>query len=142
MRPDIYDTIFQSAKKYIEEKSIYSPKVSKNAPTESKIFPLVVIPECKVILDKETLNTKSDKEKEYKIIFDVEIYATDKTVGTKKIARQTIIHELQQLIYEVFEQENGMLGKEPQPRPNADINVARQGIEFAGRLKNNVIYRR
>lgn len=142
MRPDIYDTIFQSAKKYIEEKSIYSPKVSKNAPTESKIFPLVVIPECKVILDKETLNTKSDKEKEYKIIFDVEIYATDKTVGTKKIARQTIIHELQQLIYEVFEQENGMLGKEPQLRPNADINVARQGIEFTGRLKNNVIYRR
>lgn len=142
MRPDIYDTIFQSARKCIEEKSTYSPKVLKNAPTESKIFPLVVIPECKVILDKETLNTKSDKEKEYKIIFDVEIYATDKTVGTKKIARQTIIHELQQLIYEVFEQENGMLGKEPQSRPNADINVARQGIEFTGRLKNNVIYRR
>lgn len=142
MRPDIYDTIFQRAKKYIEEKSIYSPKVLKNAPTESKIFPLIVMPECKVILDKETLNTKSDKEKEYKIIFDIEIYATDKTVGTKKIARQTIIHELQQLIYEVFEKENGMLGKEPQAIPNADINVARQGIEFTGRLKNNVIYRR
>ena len=142
MRPDIYDTIFQSTKKYIEEKSIYSPKVLKNAPTESKIFPLVIIPECKVVLDKETLNTKSNKEKEYKIIFDVEIYATDKTVGVKRIAKQTIIHELQQIIYEVFEQENGMLGKEPHTRLNADINVARQGIEFTGRLKNNVIYRR
>ena len=120
----------------------YTPKVSKIAPTESKIFPLVIIPSCKVILDKETLKTKSKKEKEYKIIFESEIYTTDKTVGTKKISKQTIMSELEELLYEVFEERFGLLGKEPQIRPNADTNIAREGIEFTGKYKNKTFYRR
>ena len=65
MRPDIYENIFQYAKQYIKQKSIYSPEVFKNAPTESDIFPLVIIPKCKIVLDEEKYidmekeNTKS-----------------------------------------------------------------------------------
>ena len=70
MRPDIYESIFQYAKKYIKEKSIYNPEVFKNAPTESDIFPLVIIPECKIILDNETLKYGEQK---YQIIFNIEI---------------------------------------------------------------------
>ena len=139
MRPKIYDNIFEYAKKYIEKNSIYSPKVSKTAPTESKIFPLVVIPECKIIIADETLKYGEQK---YNLIFDIEIYATDKTIEKKRIARQTIISELQQLIYDVFEEHYKMLGEEPQPRPNADLNVAREEIKFTAKVKNNIIYRR
>ena len=74
--------------------------------------------------------------------FEIEIYAIDKTVENKKIAKQTIIEELESLIYEVFEQHYRFKGNEPQVRPNADINVSREAIQFEGKIKNNIIYRR
>lgn len=107
MRPDIYESIFQYAKKYIKEKSIYNPEVFKNAPTESDMFPLVIIPECKIILDNETLKYGEQK---YQIIFNIEIYTTDKTVETKRISKQTIMQELEKIVYEVFEEHYGLLG--------------------------------
>ena len=139
MRPNIYENIFQYAKQYIKQKSIYSPEVFKNAPTESDIFPLVIIPECKIVLDEETLKYG---ERKYEIIFEIEIYSTDKTVGNKKISRETIINELENLIYEVFEEHYGLLGEDPTIKPNADTNVARETISFTGKIKNNIIYRR
>ena len=139
MRPDVYDSIFQYAKQYIKQKSIYSPEVFKDAPTESDIFPLVIIPECKIILDEETLKYG---ERRYEIIFNIEIYATDKSIGNKKVSRTTIIQELEKLVYDVFEEHYKLLGKEPEIKPNADTNVAREEISFTGKIKNNIIYRR
>lgn len=139
MRPDVYDNIFQYAKQYIKQKSIYNPEVFKNAPTESDIFPLVIIPECKIVLDEETLKYG---ERKYEIIFNIEIYATDKSINNKKVSKTTIIRELEKLVYEVFEEHYMLLGKEPEIRPNADTNVAREEIRFTGKIKNNIIYRR
>ncbi len=139
MRPNIYKEIFRYAEKYIEEKSIYLPEVRQNTPTESNVFPLVIIPKCKIILDDETLKYGEQK---YQIIFEIEIYATDKTVSAKRISSQTIINELLDLVYEVFENQLGMWGKEPQPKPNADTNISRVGIMFTGKIKDNKIYRR
>lgn len=139
MRPNIYNNMFQYAKQYIKQKSIYSPEVFKNAPTESDIFPLVIIPKCKIILDEETLKYT---ERKYEIKFDIEIYATDKSMNNKKVSRNTIIQELEKLVYDVFEEHYGLLGKEPQIKPNADTNVARETIRFTGKIKNNIIYRR
>lgn len=93
----------------------------------------------KIVLDDETL---CYGEQKYKIKFEIEIYATDKTVGSKKVARQTIIEELEDLIYEVFEEHYRFKGNELQVRPNADINVSREAIQFEGKIKNNIIYRR
>lgn len=81
-------------------------------------------------------------EQKYNFKIEIEIYATDKTVGSKKIARQTIIEELENLIYEIFEEHYRFRGNEPQVRPNADINVSREAIQFEGKIKNNIIYRR
>lgn len=111
----------------------------KSAPTESNIFPLVIIPKPSIVLDDETL---CYGEQRYKVKFEIEIYATDKTVGSKKIAKQTIIEELENLIYEVFEEHYRFKGNEPQKRPNADINISREAIQFEGKIKNNIIYRR
>lgn len=140
MRPNLYNNIFQYAKQYIKQKSIYSPEVFKNAPTESNIFPLVIIPKCKIILDEETLKYG---ERRYKVKFEIEIYAVDKSIeANKKISRETIINELENLIYEVFEEHYGLLGEDPTIKPNADTNVARETISFTGKIKNNIIYRR
>ena len=139
MRPNIYNNMFQYAKKYIKQKSIYSPEVFKNAPTESDIFPLVIIPECKIILDDETLKYG---ETRYQVIFEIELYSTDKTIENKKVSRTTIIQELEKLVYDVFEEHYKLLGREPQIVPNADTNIARETIKFTGKIKNNIIYRR
>ena len=93
----------------------------------------------KIVLDDETL---CYGEQKYKIKFEIEIYTTDKTVGSKKIARQTIIEELEDLVYEVFEEHYRFKGDDPDPKPNADINVSRESIQFEGKIKNNIIYRR
>ena len=139
MRPNIYNNIFKYAKQYIKQKSLYSPEILKNAPTESDIFPLVIIPECKIVLDDETLKYGEPK---YQVIFEVEIYATDKSVGTKKFSRNTIIQEIEKLVYDVFEEYYKFLGGEPKSTPNADTNIARETIKFTGKIKNNIIYRR
>lgn len=139
MRPNIYENMFQYAKQYIKQKSIYSPEVFKNSPTESDVFPLVIIPRCKVILDEETLKYG---ERKYEVVFETEIYATDKSINNKKVSRATIIQELEELVYEIFEEHYGLLGEEPIPTPNADTNVTRETISFTGKIKNNIIYRR
>lgn len=139
MRPNIYNNIFQYAKQYIKQKSTYGPEVLKNAPTESDIFPLVIIPECKIVLDDETLKYGETK---YQVIFEIEIYTTDKSIGTKKVSRNTIMQELEKLVYEVFEEHYKLLGAEPQAIPNADTNIARETMRFTGKIKNNIIYRR
>lgn len=139
MRPNVYDSIFQYAKQYIKQKSIYSPEIFKTAPTESNVFPLVIIPQCKIVLDDETLKYGEPK---YQIIFDIEIYTIDKSVGTKKVSRNTIINELEKIVYEIFEEHYKLLGKKPRLIPNADTNVAREEISFTGIIKNNIIYRR
>ncbi len=99
----------------------------------------MIIQKPSIVLDDETL---CYGEQKYKIKFEIEMYATDKTVGSKKIARQTIIEELENLTYEVFEEHYRFKGNEPQVRPNADINVSREAIQFEGKIKNNIIYRR
>ena len=139
MRPNIYNNMFQYAKQYVKQKSIYNPEVFKNAPTESNIFPLVIIPQCKIILDDETLKYGETK---YQVIFEIELYSTDKSIGNKKVSRATIIQELEKLVYDVFEEHYKLLGEEPKAVPNADTNIARESIKFTGKIKNNIIYRR
>lgn len=112
----------------------------KSAPTESKTFPLVIFDKPKIVLDDETL---CYGEQKYKIKFEIEIYATDKSISkNNRIARQTIMEELENLIYEVFEEHYRFKGNEPQARQNADINISREAIMFEGKIKNNIIYRR
>lgn len=132
--------MYQYAKEYIQSNSKYSPAVLKTIPQEINQFPLVVIPECKLILKDETLK---HKEKEYRLIFDIELYATDKSVGSKKVARQSIIAELEKLIYDVFEEHYLMKVAEPKPTPNIDRNVDRLYMRAEATInEKKIIFRR
>lgn len=132
--------MYQYSKEYIQSNSKYSPAVLKTTPQEINQFPLVVIPECKLILKDETLN---HKEKEYRLIFDIELYATDKSVSSKKVARQSIIAELEKLIYEVFEEHYLMRVAEPKSTPNIDRNVDRLYMRAEATInEKKIIFRR
>lgn len=132
--------MYQYSKEYIQSNSKYSPAVLKTIPQEINQFPLVVIPECKLILKDETLK---HKEKEYRLIFDIELYATDKSVGSKKVARQSIIAELEKLIYDVFEEHYLMKVAEPKPTPNIDRNVDRLYMRAEATInEKKIIFRR
>lgn len=132
--------MYQYSKEYIQSNSKYSPAVLKTTPQEINQFPLVVISECKLILKDETLK---HKEKEYRLIFDIELYSTDKSVGSKKVARQSIIAELEKLIYEVFEEHYLMRVAEPKPTPNIDRNVDRLYMRAEATInEKKIIFRR
>lgn len=132
--------MYQYSKEYIQSNSKYSPAVLKTIPQEINQFPLVVIPECKLILKDETLK---HKEKEYRLIFDIELYSTDKSVGSKKVARQSIIAELEKLIYEVFEEHYLMRVAEPKSTPNIDRNVDRLYMRAEATInEKKIIFRR
>lgn len=132
--------MYQYSKEYIQSNSKYSPAVLKTTPQEINQFPLVVIPECKLILKDETLK---HKEKEYRLIFDIELYATDKSVSSKKVARQSIIAELEKLIYEVFEEHYLMRVAEPKSTPNIDRNVDRLYMRAEATInEKKIIFRR
>lgn len=140
VRPDFYDEVYEYAKTYITEHSIFSPKVLKNSPTESEYFPLVIVKMPEVYLDDETL--KVGGEQIYSFVLTIEIYAMPKTIENKKYSAASVSQELLKCVYEVFEEHYVMLGRLPETIPNADTNVTRISVRFTGRYKNNTFYRR
>lgn len=140
VRPDFYDEVYEYAKTYITEHSIFSPKVLKNSPTESEYFPLVIVKMPEVYLDDETL--KVGGEQIYSFVLTIEIFAMPKTIENKKYSAASVSQELLKRVYEVFEEHYVMLGRLPETIPNADTNVTRISVRFTGRYKNNTFYRR
>ena len=133
--PNVYDEIFRYAKKYINENSNYSPKVIKDTPPDKK-FPLVIIRQTRDDLYNENLN-KTDQR--FRISFSIEIYAVNKD----RIAKQTIIYELTQLVNDVFDEHYGMTRRTNREIPNIDTDVCRWNMRFDGKIdENKRIYRR
>ena len=134
--PDVYDEIYENARKHITEKSKYSPYVLSTPPQETKVFPLVVIREINNTLENENLD-KTDQK--HKIEYDIEIYAIDKG----SISKQVIVQELKGLVNEVFDNHYGMLRRACIPTPNADRNVNRLYMRYSALIdENKIIYRR
>ncbi len=133
--PDIYDEIFQYARTYLEENSIYSPQVKKDTPPNKK-FPLVIIKETRDILYDENLD-KTDQR--FRIGYEIEIYAMDKN----KTAKQTIAKELKNLINDVFDEHYGMNRRFNREISNIDTDVYRWKMRFEAKIdENKRIYRR
>ena len=133
--PNVYDQIFQYAKKYIKEKSKYSPKVLKDTPPD-KTFPLIIIKEIRDDPYSENLN-KTDQR--FNIAYEIEIY----TMNKGNIAKQEIANELVKLINDVFDIHYGMLRAFNQPIPNIDTDVYRWDMRFEAKIdENKIIYRR
>ena len=133
--PNVYDPIFQYGKKYIIEKSKYSPKVLKDTPPD-KTFPLIIIREIRDDLYDENLD-KTDQR--FNIGYEIEIY----TINKGQIAKQEIANELINLINDVFDIHYGLRRTLNQQIPNVDNDVYRHNMRFEGKVdENKIIYRR
>lgn len=140
-RPDIDDDVYAYVKERLEALDLFRPKVMRVEPTKANKFPLVIIPEGRVVLNEETLKTKGD-EKAYTITYDVEIFAMDTTINGVQYSRMSIVNRLLRNLQDIFESDLGMLGSLPFVRENADVNVARILVDFTCKYKNERIYRR
>ncbi len=133
--PNVYDEMFQYAKRYLLNNSQYSPNIFKDTPPDKK-FPLIIIKQSKDTLYQENLD-KTDQR--FKIDFEIEIY----TMNKGQTAKQIIAEELSRLINDVFDEHYGMNRRENRERPNIDTDVYRWGMRYDGKIdENKIIYRR
>lgn len=137
---DLDKDIYEYAKSKLEAMEIFPPFVTRIAPTKGNKFPLVIIPEARIELYEETL--KMNGEQKYKITYDIEIYAVEKTVKNKKYSKMTITNTILKELYKIFEVDLCMLGGLPFVRENMDVNVSRILVDFTCKYKDGKIYRR
>lgn len=143
---DIFnDTIYPNLKTYVETNSLYSPKVTKKNPLDSKIFPIVPV---KLLPIENTYNNLSYGEETYNFGIEINIYAQEKTVGTSKLSKKTICDEVTKKVIEYFKNNYHVSIKLEYDLPNIDSNIHRNYVRITGKLdtkygsNNLVIYPR
>ena len=133
--PDVYDQIYQYAKKYIKDNSKYSPKVLKDTPPD-KTFPLIIVREIRDDLYDENLD-KTDQR--FNIGYEIEIY----TMNKGQVAKQEIANEVIKLVNDVFDVHYGLRRTFNRQIPNVDTDVYRHDMRYEGKIdENKIIYRR
>lgn len=123
--------IFPRLKNYVEENSIYNPRVTKTMPQESKVFPIVPIELLPVIIK---CNSLSYGEQTYKFGIDINIYSEDKTIDGIKVSKRTICNEVTNHIVDYFANNYHVTIQFKLDAINADSNVHRNYVRITGKL--------
>jgi hypothetical protein len=99
---NIETTVFSYFKKYLEEKSVFNPKIFNATPKNLAVFPTVIFKETNNV---QNLNgTTLDRTETINNITDtVEIYAKDMVINGQTHTRKEIINELKYLIFDFFQ---------------------------------------
>lgn len=134
MNLDIYDKIYQILKSFLESESQYSPIVSKEELRQFDRFPLVVITEEN---NAYLIGTTRFEETKSRLNYEINIYATDKKVGNKVIAKQAIARELSGLVDNVMGYNLRMIRRSCRPTPNTDKTIYRITMRYVGNLNDN-----
>lgn len=129
---DLFETvIFPQLKIYVEEKSIYNPLVTKAMPQERKVFPIVP---TKLLPVTNKYNDFSYGEETYTFGIDINVYAQDKTIDSKKVSKRTICNEVTNVIVDYFKINYHVTIKVELDVANVDSNVHRNIIRITGKL--------
>lgn len=129
---NLFETvIFPQLKKYVEEKSIYNPLVTKAMPQESKVFPIVP---TKLLPVTNKYNNLSYGEQTYTFAIDINVYSQDKTIDGKKISKRTICNEVTSHIIDYFSNNYHVTIKTELDALNTDSSVHRNIIRISGKL--------
>ena len=137
---------FPELKEYIETTdTLYSSKVVKFKPEDSKIFPIIPVTLLPRITNK--YNNLSYGEETYSFGIEIDIYAIDKTievetigendepiVETKKVSKRTICDNLTKLIVNYIKDNYHFTVHITHGAPNIDDNVYRNLIQLTGVL--------
>ena len=135
--------IFPELKKYVEEKSIYKPTVTKAMPQQSKVFPIVPV---KILPVTNKYNNLSYGEETYTFGIEINVYSQDKTIDSKKISKRTICNEVTEQVVDYFKTNYHVTIKTELDALNTDSNVHRNIVRISGKLdtkyglNNLVIY--
>lgn len=119
--------IFPELKKYVEEKSIYKPTVTKAMPQQSKVFPIVPV---KLLPVTNKYNNLSYGEETY--TFGIEINVYSMTSG--KTSKRTVCNEVTEQVVDYFKNNYHVTIKTELDALNADSNVHRNIIKITGTL--------
>lgn len=129
---NLFETvIFPQMKKYVEEKSIYNPLVTKAMPQQSKVFPIVPV---KLLPVTNKYNNLSYGEETYTFGIDINVYSQDKTINSKKISKRTICNEVTKQVVNYFKTNYHVTIKTELDALNADSNVHRNIVKISGKL--------
>ena len=137
------ETIYPNLKEYVETNSIYSPKVTKISPQDSKVFPIVPV---RLLPIRNLYNNLNYGEETYNFGIEINIYATDKTVGTSKLSKKTICDEVTSKVIDYFKTNFHVSIYVEYDMPNIDTNIHRNYVRITGVLdtkygnENLVIY--
>lgn len=141
---NIFETIiFPNLKEYVETNSIYSPKVTKRMPQESKVFPIVPV---KLLPVTNKYNNLNYGEETYTFKIEINIYAEEKTINNIQISKRTICNEITNKVVEYFKNNYHVTIKTELDALNIDINIQRNIVRISGKLdtkygeNNCVIY--
>ena len=123
--------IYPELKKYVEEKSIYNPTITKAMPQQSKVFPIVPV---KILPVTNKYNNLSYGEETYTFGIEINVYSQDKTIANKKTSKRTICNEVTEQVVDYFKTNYHVTIKTELDAINADSNVHRNIIRISGKL--------
>lgn len=121
------DKIFPELKKYVEEKSIYKPTVTKAMPQQSKVFPIVPV---KLLPVTNKYNNLSYGEETYTFGIEINVYS----MASGKTSKRTICNEVTEQVVDYFKNNYHVTIKTELDAINADSNVHRNIIKITGKL--------
>lgn len=119
--------IFPELKKYVEEKSIYKPTVTKAMPQQSKVFPIAPV---KLLPVTNKYNNLSYGEETYTFGIEINVYS----MASGKTSKRTICNEVTEQVVDYFKNNYHVTIKTELDAINADSNVHRNIIKITGKL--------
>lgn len=119
--------IFPELKKYVEEKSIYKPTVTKAMPQQSKVFPIVPV---KLLPVTNKYNNLSYGEETYTFGIEINVYS----MVSGKTSKRTICNEVTEHVVDYFKNNYHVTTKTELDAINTDSNVHRNIIKITGKL--------
>ncbi len=129
---ELFETkIYPEQKKYVEEKSIYKPHITKAMPQNSKDFPIVP---TKLLPFENQYNNLSYGEETYPFGIEINVYSQDSTINGKKVSKRTICNEVTGHIVDYYKINYRVTIKVELDAPNIDSNVHRNIIRITGKL--------
>ena len=127
---NIYETIFEELKTYLQDNSLYNPYVYKKEPN-NKLFPVVVVKE---LFNESNYTTLKYTDEIYYIDLEINIYA----IQNNNVSNMTICNELTYLIEKFFKENYKVKVRISKDVPNLDTLVYRNlvNINFKVETKN------
>ncbi len=124
------EKLFPEQKKYVETNSIYKPKITKVMP-QNKKFPIVP---TKLLPVKNQYSDLGYDEEKYTFGIEINVYAQDMTINSKKISKRTICNEITKHVVDYYKSNYKVTVKVELDAINIDSDVHRNIIRITGKI--------